>query len=331
MKLYNLTEVRNQILTDLKYKGIEEKKDTSKISSIYSTRYAIDKLSLTEIHMIISDDPKFTFYINEEQLSKINLLAKMSTGLPLSFDMLKPIVSDNIFTHKVNKSDDLKEVVLAYKKHDMVAESVREYEEQRTIRKAKTLETNNRYGFVSRSVMSKRIVSLDFEFDPNDKLDVFQFSNISEIGVTVYENGQVTAKHYLVEENKKESNKAFLQDKFLFGNSETITIEDIDQLLKNVVADNDVLLVHSYSTEIKFLDNNNIDISNLEIYDTQLVFKNYFDNDQPNLKRLSHMLQHFDLSYSFLHNAGNDAYHTLNVFHKMIDNIPKQIIKPKMF
>lgn len=335
MKLYNLTEVKKQILKHIKSEGVQSN-NLKSISDMYSTRYAIEKLSLTEVHMIVSDEPRFAYYVNEEQLSKINLLARLKSGVPLHFDYLKPVEADYVFTYPVKKTDDLKDAVIAYKQIDVVANAIKEHEEERAIRKAKNVELSARYGFVQHSVMEKKIVSIDFEFDPNGKENIFDFENISEIGFTVYDQGVMTAKHYLIEENRKESNKAFLQDKFSFGESEWIKISDIDNLLRDVVADNEVLLVHGYSSEIKFLEFNNIDISDLEVYDTQLVFKHYFDNDQPNMKRLSHMLQHFDIPYTFLHNAGNDAYLTFSVFEKMIDTIPKVLEKvkhtsPKMF
>lgn len=331
MILYNLTDVRNQIINSFKGAGEEKQVAIKKISELYSTRYAIDQLSVDKVYMIINEDPRFSFYIDDDHLSKINLFAKMNMGIGLNFDLsnIKGVDINNYYSHKVNNSSDLKDAVLAFKQLDEIQGVIREMEEERTRRKAKLNELNTRYGVVDNSVMKKKIVSVDFEFEPNDK-DLFQLSQISEIGFTFYEDGVTTSKHYLIEENRKYSSKAFLQELFLFGETETITIADIDSLLRKTISDNEVMIVHGYSTELRFMEVNNIDYSDLEIYDTQLVFKHYFDDKEPNLKRLSHMLQHFDIPYTFLHNAGNDSYHTFGVFQTMMENIPKPEIKKKI-
>lgn len=296
---------------------------------MYSTRYAIDQLSVDTVYMIISDDPRFTFYIDEDHLAKINLFAKMSIGINLDLTNIRGTETDNYYSHKVKDSADLKEAVLAFKQLDAISGVIKQLEEERAIRKARLSELNQLYGVVDNSVMNKKIVSVDFEFEPNDK-EVFQLSQISEIGFTFYEDGKTTSKHYLIEENRKESSKAFLQELFLFGDTELIKIDDIAPLLQKTLYENEVLIVHGYSTELRFLDVNNIDYSGLDVYDTQLVFKQYFEENQPNLKRLSHMLQHFDIPYTFLHNAGNDSYHTFGVFQTMMENIPKPEIKKKI-
>ena len=330
MILYNLTDVKNQIINSFKGASEEKKLAIKKISELYSTRYAIDQLSVDKVYMIISEDPRFTFHIDEDHLSKIHLFAKMNMGLGSNIDLsnIKGVEVDNYYSHNVKNSSELKEAVLAFKQLDEISGVIREMEEERARKKAKLSELNTLYGVVDNSVMNKKIVSVDFEFEPNDK-DIFQLSQISEIGFTFYEDGITTSKHYLIEENRKYSSKAFLQELFLFGETETITIADIDSLLRKTMADNEVLIVHGYSTELRFMDVNDIDYSNLEVYDTQLVFKQYFDEKEPNLKRLSHMLQHFDIPYTFLHNAGNDSYHTFGVFQTMMENIPKPEVELK--
>ena len=331
MRLYNLTDVRNQIINSFKGTGEGKQLAVKKISELYSTRYAIDQLSVDKVYMIISEDPHFSFYINEDHLSKINLFAKMTMGMGITIDLnnIKGVEINNYYSHKVNDSSDLKEAVLAFKQLDEIQGVIREMEEERARKKAKLSELNTLYGVVDNSVMNKKIVSVDFEFEPNDK-DLFQLSQISEIGFTFYEDGVTTSKHYLIEENRKYSSKAFLQELFLFGETETVTIADIASILQDTINENEVMIVHGYSTELRFMDVNNIDYSNLDVYDTQLVYKQYFDEKEPNLKRLSHMLKHFDIPYTFLHNAGNDSYHTFGVFQTMMENIPKPEIKKKI-
>jgi hypothetical protein len=329
MILYNLTDVKNQVFNSIKSAGEDKQVAFKKINELYSTRYAIDQLSVDTVYMIISDDPRFTFYIDEDHLAKINLFAKMNIGINLDLSNIKGTETENYYRHKVKDSTDLKEAVLAFKQLDAISGIIQQLEEERAIRKARLSELNRLYGVVDNSVMNKKIVSVDFEFEPNDK-EVFQLSQISEIGFTFYEDGKTTSKHYLVEENRKESSKAFLQELFLFGDTEIIKTADIATLLQKTLDENEVLIVHGYSTELRFLDVNNIDYSGLDVYDTQLVFKQYFEENQPNLKRLSHMLQHFDIPYTFLHNAGNDSYHTFGVFQNMMENIPKPEMKKKI-
>lgn len=329
MILYNLTDVRNQIFNTIKNSGDKKQHAVKKISELYSTRYAIDQLSVDKVYLIVSDDPRFTFYIDSDHLAKINLFAKMNIGMDLDFSSIKGTDVENYYSHSVKDSTELKDAILAFKQLDAISPIIKHAEEERAIKKAKLSELSHRYGIVDNSIMNKKIVSVDFEFEPNEK-EIFQLSQISEIGFTFYENGKTTAKHYIIDENRKDSSKAFLQEMFLFGDTETIKIADIADLLKKTVKENEVMIVHGYSTELRFMEVNNIDYSDLEVYDTQLVFKHYFDDKEPNLKRLSHMLQHFDIPYTFLHNAGNDSYHTFGVFQTMMENIPKPEIKKKI-
>jgi hypothetical protein len=332
MKLYNLSEAKGTLLNQLS-KIEQASEQASFIYEAYSVRYAIDKLSIDNINMIISDEPRFTFFVDEEQLSKINLMTKIKTGLDLDYNKCRAyeIEESRIFSHPVSKADDLKSVVKKFKCLDIVSQAIAEQENERQIKKEKNLEIQNRLGNVdTNSVLNKRIMSIDFEFDPNDKAEPFVFSNVTEIGYTILDQGKMISNHFIVEENKRAERKMNIQSSFLFGDSYPIKIKDIENLLKDVLKDVDVVVFHSYAAEMKFLDNHDIDISDKEIYDTQLVFKNFFDDNNPNTKKLSHMLKHFDIEYGFLHNAGNDAYQTMNVFHKMITSLNQPEKKRKL-
>lgn len=331
MKLYNLSEVKANILNQLSRKE-QASEQAGFIFEAYTVRYAIDKLSVPEIHMFISEDPKFTFYVDDEQISKINLLVKLKTGFDLNFDKCKyyDYEDHQIFSRKVNTSDDLKDVVKSFKMVDIVANAIKEDEDARKIRKEKNIELHNRLSNVDHhSVLGKKIVAIDFEFDPNDKSDPFTFDNITELGFTFYENGNIYSEHLIVDENKRSKHKMNLQSNFLFGESDTIKINDIGSVIQNIIDRNDVIVFHSYSSEMRFLDNHNIDISEKEIYDTQLIYKTFFDDNNPNTKKLAHMLQNFKMPYGFLHNAGNDSYHTMKVFELMINRINHPEVKRK--
>ncbi len=331
MKLYNLTEVKGVLLNQLTKEQMDSK-ETSFVYEAYSMRYAIDKLSIDKVNMIIDEDPRFTFYIDEEQLSKINLIVRLKTGFEFNYSKIKPYdVDDNkVYSHKVTKSDDLKLAVQSFKKIPLIADAIREHEYERQIRKDRNIEIQNKLTYVDpNSVLSKKVVSIDFEFDPNER--EFNFKHISELGFSYYNKGLIESEHFIIEENKKNNNKQRLQESFLFGKSKTIKIADIESVIRDVLIKNDIIVFHSYASEMLFLENHNIDVSDKEIYDTQLVFKNYFDDNNPNTKKLSHMLQHFDLPYGFLHNAGNDSYHTMKVFEHMIHKIsPPKVYKKRI-
>ena len=100
-----------------------------------------------------------------------------------------------------------------------------------------------------------------------------------------------------------------------------IKINEIKEIINSEIKNADILVVHSYNTELNFLVDNNINYDHLNIVDVQLLYKHYFDNNDENLKKLSKILIDFDINYAFLHNAGNDAYYTYAALDKMLNKI----------
>lgn len=173
-------------------------------------------------------------------------------------------------------------------------------------------------------VSQYKIASIDFEFDSHMAKNTFNIESIFEFGFTVMHGGIKESLHYIVEENAatKKGYKRNLQNKgFKFGDSYTISHNRLKNVIESLLKDVDILVLHCAHNEIKFLQNNNIDISSIKIYDNQIIHNGRVgQNYQP---KLCDILEEFNIKNSALHNAGNDAWYTLLAF----EHIVKQKLK----
>lgn len=314
MKLYQLNKVKQKIIQNsgIKNNSLQEFKN----SLLHNYHIDIlEKLSIDNIYMI-TDHFDFNIYLNEEQIEKVNLMAKLNTGLNLNFYEIPYIETENFVNFKFNSKKDIPEINKNYKNLDSIKNTQSVLEEKQ--RKLLNKERADKFGHIKESLKGQRIVSIDFEFNPNSITEKYNLDFISEIGVTTNFKNAIQSKHFIVEENKKDTLKEL---NFLYGKSQMIKINEIKEIINSEIKNADILVVHSYNTELNFLVDNNINYDHLNIVDVQLLYKHYFDNNDENLKKLSKILIDFDINYAFLHNAGNDAYYTYAALDKMLNKI----------
>lgn len=315
MKLYKLNLVKLKVIQN----SIDKEEQSIQNLKFQIKKYyhidVLEKLGINKIYMS-TEDLDFNFYLTEDQIKKINLFAKLNSGFNLSFDNL-PFKEINKYQEfEYSNKNDLPKITTIYKELDKIKDLY--FDSERNQRKTINKERVEKFGKINNSIEGKKIISIDFEFNPNNIIDKYDLSFISEIGITTNFNGNIDSKHFIIDENKKSKSKEL---GFLYGETQSITTNDIKKILNNELKNAEVLILHSFHAELNFLIDNSIEHSHLDILDIQILYKNYIDNENEDLKKLSKILQGLKIDYGFLHNAGNDAYYTHEAFIKILDKI----------
>lgn len=170
----------------------------------------------------------------------------------------------------------------------------------------------------------KTIISIDFSFNIEE--------DIVDVGISYY-NGKLQKNyHYLVKENMPEifsENSSYLS--FNFGETEVKNYSKIVDILSIFINQSNIILIHDTTNDLKLLEK--MKLTNLlvdkQVIDTSLIFK--IKNNkllvQQTTTRISlkNLLIHSNISYSKLHNSGNDAFYTLKLFLKNFSKIKRYI------
>lgn len=131
--------------------------------------------------------------------------------------------------------------------------------------------------------------------------------------------GVTTTTHIIVTDYLHLKNGKFVadnRDKFNFGQSRFLSLKSALNYVKSVLNTPDSCLIgHNIKADIKFLKNVSASKLDLPIFDTQIIYKQATLSD--NLFGLVRVLNEIEIPHSNLHNAGNDAYYTLEVFKKL--------------
>ncbi|ORX49329.1 hypothetical protein BCR36DRAFT_412845 [Piromyces finnis] len=155
---------------------------------------------------------------------------------------------------------------------------------------------------------------------------------LTEFGWCIFKkNGEVIKKkHAIVEENKNYRNGRYVPDNrdyFKFGESQYEKLEDIYKELKNDFDKVNYLVGHGINNDIRFLKKIKVDVSKFKkmnsgskiddygIIETMDLFSGYFLKKPVGLQK---SLIKLEIQYDKLHNAGNDAYYTMQVFLEII-------------
>lgn len=87
-----------------------------------------------------------------------------------------------------------------------------------------------------------------------------------------------------------------------------MSLDDIEIAVKNLVHDADYLVGHAFKNDRAFLSQCGY-FKEIKVFDT-IHYSKLISKQEMSLER---MLNAFDINHSFLHNAGNDAFYTLNL------------------
>ena len=122
--------------------------------------------------------------------------------------------------------------------------------------------------------------------------------------------------HIIVSDHLHLKNGKFVannRDKFNFGKSEVLNLKmALDHVLVVLSTPNSCLIGHNIKADINFLRSVSAKKLNMPIFDTQLIYKQAAFGD--NMLGLVRVLDEIGIPHSNLHNAGNDAYYTLETF-----------------
>ncbi|ORX78785.1 hypothetical protein BCR32DRAFT_269883 [Anaeromyces robustus] len=156
---------------------------------------------------------------------------------------------------------------------------------------------------------------------------------LTEFGWCLFKkNGEIIKKkHAIVEEYKHYKNGRYVPDNkehYNFGESEIIKLNDIYKELKNDFDKVNYLVGHGINNDIRFLKKIKVDVSKFKkmngngskiddygIIETMDLFSGFFLTKPLGLEKC---LKKLELPYEKLHNAGNDAYYTMQVFLEII-------------
>jgi DNA polymerase III alpha subunit (gram-positive type) len=106
------------------------------------------------------------------------------------------------------------------------------------------------------------------------------------------------------------------RDKFNFGRSLLLSLKSaLEHVMSVLMTPNSCLIGHNIQADIKFLKNVSTKKIDLPIFDTQIIYKQATLNE--NIFGLIRVLDETGILYANLHNAGNDAYYTLEVFKRI--------------
>lgn len=268
-------------------------------------------------NLYISNNHVGSIFVDESALHRIKDKAVSNYGIDIEVDSIS---TEAISYNKKNQTEfhlkspsDVVDVIKNHVQQDHIQQMIKERKEELKISALKKEVLRSRiYNDHDNKFHDKRTVSIDFEYY---NLDVF------EIGISIYENGVSTNYHYLIKENYvNKKTKPDLQFKFHFGETVIIEESDINSILKKHFTSADYLLLHGHSNDYLILKKYGFDIeedNNIMIMDTILYYQKYFNPKQGDALTLKQMLYIFDIEPKDMHNSGNDAYFTLELFLKM--------------
>lgn len=314
MKLYSLKRVKSYLSN--KNKEIPPKQ----ISDFFSDVNLYDNIGIGKFYL--DKNIKKNVYINEDDLEKLCLLAKFKLSGDFTIKNLEHYsVTENIVEKSANTSIEFRNLLIEHYKSPAIVELIREKKELENQKKIHNQDFSTNLANYDINIENKKIVAIDFEYNPKTlPNERFNFVSCSECGVSVLENNEIKHYHFFIENGShKQGIAKHLKDKFEFGTTETVSSQELQTRLKQLLNDADYLLCHGMEIEYGFLVNNDINIPemNIEILDTLHMFRRLTENTDLTAYRLKDIVRACDMDTPNLHNAGNDAAYTLLTFMRM--------------
>jgi len=332
MYAYSIVQIK-----DILCRNILNTAKREEYSAFFNAENLIDNLGVRTFY---NHDKQPSILIGQEDIAKVCLLASSRFGRDIKYKELLPnikrlvelpINEKGVQRHDVSCFKDAIPIITAHRKNSSYYKAIDEkekikkeqnllsyklYEEDRK-RKA---ELFKRRGNMDKDFSSKKIVSIDFEFNPKKK----GFEAITEFGISIYKDGNIENYHYLIEENYRSKANRQLQHQFSFGKTEYIFIKDVANKMNSIFENTDYFLFHELNSDNKLLQEIGINLEerkNSDLLDTQIFFQTHFrDKDrETNGLTLKGLLDTFEIDNQHLHNSGNDAAYTLMLFNKMVD------------
>ncbi len=298
---YKLSSVKNNFLSNVD----RNKVDPQLIKNFFLFRNLFDEKIMNPLYLINSK-----FFISSDQL--MTLIDKFGEKFGYSLKY-KTFRKTKTITDKfeVITNDCFYRFMKAL---SLIEVNKNEFNIETEIRMNRLLDINTKMPF---DLLNKNILSIDFEYT-EFKGNIL----INEVGISTYKNGEINNYHYLINQKNNPCD-------FLFGKTQNILINDLFPILDNFISDADYILGHSLDMELKVLDNNNYDMTNLssKVYlDTSRIIYNEFQSvnekhirsqQYVNYMSLRESLFISEIEHSGLHNSGNDSAFTLMLLLKL--------------
>lgn len=190
-------------------------------------------------------------------------------------------------------------------------------------RKQKESDEFRRKASLSRVFDGKTIVSVDFEFRYIRSKETYM---VTEVGFsTRLPDKSLINEHFLVLENYTNKLDRSLQDKFEFGKTNYVKEDQLAALLTSRIQDADYLLFHEQREDMEIFKQLGVTV-NKEILDTQMIYSRNFKPKGELKADLKTLIDFCKIKAEYLHNAGNDAKYTMDLFLKMVD-IKKALVE----
>ncbi|KAK9332968.1 hypothetical protein V1520DRAFT_352370 [Lipomyces starkeyi] len=162
-------------------------------------------------------------------------------------------------------------------------------------------------------------------------IEVYELNHkcVTEIGVAILDlrkgntkDAKPVGRHLRVKEYMHLKNGKFVEDaseKFEFGKSEILTLKECANQVKTVfeeIGDKAIFVGHDGANDVRYLRQIGADLpEDLLMADTLTLWKVGHGEDGPST--LGRLLIEYDISSWNLHNAGNDAYYTVQALMAM--------------
>ena len=323
MKYYKIESLKNRF---------QEFNPTIKpqlIKSFFSEKKLIEEFSIKNFYTIQTIKSAF---LNEEDALKVCLLAQLKFNGDFNLKNIKPAAEESEFLHHQAESIlEFKSKMIEHYKNPFFVEKIRAEKEKLDLLKIHKQDFSKNVANYNIDIKDKKIVSIDFEYNPHISSYEHSIKYCSECGVSIYENNVLSTYHFLIEDGSHKTGLAkHLIEKFEFGETKIINSVDFIKTLKERLKDADYFISHGMENEYNILIKNDIDMqsNNMQMLDTLRMFKS-LDTDQVlNSYRLKDIIRACEMNDKNLHNAGNDAAYTLKTFlemNKNPENIKKRI------
>lgn len=286
------------------------------IDSFFSSGHIFGKMKIRTFYLT----PEFekAVFFNASDVSILCQRATQKFGGDFSYKNCPSInKKDNAVEIKTNSFEEFNNKVIEHLRSDVMVEKRKIQKDKIALTKDINQDFASEASNLEVDFTNKKIVSIDFEFSKKQGKQ-FYFRACTEFGITVLENNELHYKHYLIEEtfNDKVGMTKHLQQKFEFGESVIISLEEVKSLLEDCFKDASFMLCHDMSSELSILKQNGVGFKHLKVLDTSLMYQ-VFSGNHHNQKRLKDLLRVFEIPFTHLHNSGNDAAYTMQAFLEM--------------
>ncbi len=320
MKLYRLDAIRNYVVS--KYNKQHFTAEIRKeVSDFFSPTYLINRYEIKDL--IFENHYMTSFLINEDTVLKhllnFNLKYEQNIQMYKFNKFFSDFSNDQIHIYNVSSFPvNYNEIVEKHYLNESIQNLINIKKEAIKVDKQRKAHFESvLINDFPKDIKQSKIFSLDFEY--GEKC-------IYEFGVSFFDSGKITNRYYIMNFKTGSRDNQF---KYNFGESSVTDEKTMTVLLKQYLAHADYLLLHGGYNDISLMNKYGIeleDFPHLKILDTYHLYPKYFNNNSQDNSTLVDILNRFNIEYSNLHNAGNDARYTLNLLMAMNNAIENNLV-----